>query len=75
MNLQEAGLLKEKNKKAQGYFDWNWQKIKDTYQLVNEEINLLSPEDISYVFNGFAPISVRTIELVLQNSLSALSQA
>ena len=40
MNLQEAGLLKEKNKKAAGYFDWNWQKIKDTFSLVNEEINV-----------------------------------
>ena len=73
MNLQEAGLLKEKNKKSVGYFDWNWQKIKDTFSLVNEDQNLASPTDISYVFNGFAPISVRVIELVLQNSLSAMS--
>ena len=75
MNLQEAGLLKEKNKKAIGYFDWNWNKIKESYQLVNEEFDFRNPDDISYVFNGCAPLSVRIIELVLKNSLSAMSQA
>jgi len=67
MNLQDAGLFKEKNKKAVGYFDWNWEKIKSSFSLINEELNPKQPNDISYVYNGFAPISVRIIELIVQN--------
>jgi vacuolar protein sorting-associated protein 33B len=29
MNLSDAGLFKLKDKKSTGYFDWNWQRIKD----------------------------------------------
>ena len=28
MNLQDSGLLRLKDKKAPGYIDWNWEKIK-----------------------------------------------
>ena len=69
MNLQDAGLfkLKEKDKKAAGYFDWQWNKIKEVFNLVNDAgVNFINPSDISYVFNGYAPISVRLIELILE---------
>ena len=67
MNLSDAGLFKLKDKKAPGYFDWNWQRIKEQYKLINDEgVNHMSPSDISYVYNGFAPISVRLIELFIE---------
>lgn len=67
MNLADAGLFKLKDKKAPGYFDWNWTKIKENLNLINAEgVNELSPSDISYVYNGFAPISVRLIEMFLE---------
>lgn len=67
MNLSDAGLFKLKDKKAPGYFDWNWQKIKDGLKLINDEgVNELNPSDITYVYNGFAPISVRLIEMFLE---------
>lgn len=31
-------------------------------------MNFLDPSDISYILNGFAPISVRLIELILENN-------
>jgi hypothetical protein len=31
-------------------------------------VNFLDPSDISYILNGFAPISVRLIELILENN-------
>lgn len=65
MNLQDAGLFKLKDKKAPGYFEWNWEKIKTSLDLVNTETNLTSPSDISYVYNGFCPLSVRLIERVI----------
>mmetsp|Transcript_12718 Transcript_12718/g.21434 ORF Transcript_12718/g.21434 Transcript_12718/m.21434 type:complete len:99 (+) Transcript_12718:1349-1645(+) len=67
MSLQDAGLFKIRDKKAPGYFDWNWNKIKEQFKLVNEEVNHKSPSDISYVFNGYAPISIRLIELILEH--------
>jgi hypothetical protein len=74
MNLSDAGLFKIKDKKMPGYFDWNWQKIKESLKLVNDEgVNFMSPSDISYVYNGFAPISVRLIEMFLEHGgLAAL---
>lgn len=67
MNLADAGLFKLKDKKAPGYFDWNWEKIKTSLNLINADgVNELSPSDISYVYNGFAPISVRLIELFIE---------
>ena len=41
MNLQDAGLFKLKDKKAPGYFEWNWQKVQDSLGLLDESINLM----------------------------------
>lgn len=68
MNLQDAGLFRMKfDKKQPEYFDWNWQKIKDTFNLIDEGMNRLSPSDISYVYNGYSPISVRLIEYFIEH--------
>lgn len=75
MNLQDAGLFKLKDKKVAGYVDWNWEKIKDQFKLINEEANLISPSDISYVFNGFCPMSVRIIERIIeQQGMTSMQQ-
>jgi hypothetical protein len=74
MNLQDAGLFKLKDKKAPGYMEWNWEKIKTSLELLNEECNMVAPSDISFVFNGFCPLSVRLVErLVDQNGMQALA--
>ena len=68
MNLQDAGLFKQKlDKKQQGYFDWNWNKIKETFNLIDENMNRKAPQDFSYVYNGYAPISVRLIEFFIEH--------
>ena len=54
---------KPKDKKV----EWNWAKIKESYNLVNPDINFMEPSDISYILNGFAPLSVRIIELLIKN--------
>lgn len=66
MNLQDAGLFRLKDKKDKSQPDWNWDKIVNTFNLINEDCNMTSPSDISYVFNGFCPISVRIIERILE---------
>jgi hypothetical protein len=65
MNLQDSGMFKLKDKKAPGYFDWNWEKIKTSLDLLNEECNMIAPSDISFVYNGFCPMSVRLIERII----------
>jgi hypothetical protein len=34
--------------------------------LVNENHNPLAPMDISYVYNGYSPISVKLIDLIFE---------
>ena len=40
MNLSDAGIFKLKDKKAPGYFDWNWDKIKTSLNLISSEANV-----------------------------------
>lgn len=69
MNLQDAGLLKAYDTTKK----WDWNKIKTELQLINEEFNPKIPQDISFVHNGFAPLSIRLIERLLEKkSLSLL---
>ena len=57
MNLQDAGLVKVKDKRDK----WNWDTIKTTFNLINDEITETNPNDFSYVFSGYAPLSIRII--------------
>jgi hypothetical protein len=59
MNLQDAGLLRARDDK------FNWTKVKKTFKLINEEVVMDKPQDISYVFSGLAPLSVRIIESLM----------
>ena len=43
----------------------NWKKAKDAFRLINEDVDMAKPQDVSYVFNGLAPLSVKLIELLL----------
>ena len=63
MNMQDAGLLKVKEKKG----DWNWAEIKKKFELIDMEgENPVYPSDIYFIFNGFAPLAVRLIDLIIK---------
>ncbi|KAJ4720732.1 Vacuolar protein-sorting-associated protein 33-like protein [Melia azedarach] len=55
-NLEKAGLLKKQETKS------NWATIKRALQLVVEDTDTANPNDISYVFSGYAPLSIRLIQ-------------
>ena len=40
----------------------DWGKLKKQFKLINEEVRINDPVDISFVFNGYAPLSVRFVE-------------
>ena len=56
LNLQDARLLKINDRKK-----FNWDKIKNDLNLINEEIRIDDPQSIHYVFGGMAPISVSVL--------------
>ncbi|OVA06964.1 Sec1-like protein [Macleaya cordata] len=55
-NLEKAGLLKKQETKG------NWLTIKRALQLVVEDTDTANPNDIAYVFSGYAPLSIRLVQ-------------
>ena len=68
MNLEECGLLVKKPnlnnplKKNNLGMSWDWKNVKETFRLMSI-IDKVSPSDISFVYGGFCPLSVRLIML------------
>ncbi|XP_043706127.1 vacuolar protein-sorting-associated protein 33 homolog isoform X2 [Telopea speciosissima] len=55
-NLEKAGLFKKQDMKT------NWPTIKRALQLIVEDTDTANPNDIAYVFSGYAPLSIRLVQ-------------
>ncbi|XVE68818.1 hypothetical protein DITRI_Ditri09bG0100400 [Diplodiscus trichospermus] len=55
-NLEKAGLFKKQESKG------NWLNVKRALQLVIEDTDTANPNDIAYVFSGYAPLSIRLVQ-------------
>lgn len=55
-NLEKAGLFRKQETKS------NWLTIKRALQLVVEDTDTANPNDIAYVFSGYAPLSIRLVQ-------------
>ncbi|OMO93071.1 Sec1-like protein [Corchorus olitorius] len=55
-NLEKAGLFKKQESKS------NWLTVKRALQLVVEDTDTANPNDIAYVFSGYAPLSIRLVQ-------------
>ncbi|KAA8534431.1 hypothetical protein F0562_031948 [Nyssa sinensis] len=55
-NLEKAGLLRKQESKS------NWLTIKRALQLVVDDTDTANPNDIAYVFSGYAPLSIRLVQ-------------
>ncbi|KAL1325689.1 hypothetical protein HN51_035759 [Arachis hypogaea] len=60
-NLEKAGLFKKQESRS------NWLTIKRALQLVVEDTDTANPNDISYVFSGYAPFSIRLIQHAIRS--------
>uniref|UniRef100_A0A7N2MDT4 Uncharacterized protein n=1 Tax=Quercus lobata TaxID=97700 RepID=A0A7N2MDT4_QUELO len=60
-NLEKAGLLRKQESKS------NWLTIKRALQLVVEDTDTANPNDIAYVFSGYAPLSIRLVQHAVQS--------
>ncbi|KAG9487694.1 hypothetical protein GDO78_007474 [Eleutherodactylus coqui] len=60
-NLEKAGLLK-----AQSGSRNNYPTIRKTLRLWMDDVNEQNPNDISYVYSGYAPLSVRLAQVLVR---------
>ncbi|KAL8090386.1 vacuolar protein-sorting-associated protein 33 homolog isoform X2 [Apium graveolens] len=67
-NLEKAGLFIKQESKS------NWPIIKNDLQLIVEDTNTANPIDISYVFSGYAPLSVRLIDKAIRHGWRPIKQ-
>jgi len=59
-NLTKLGMFKISKGAS------NYQKLKTDLKLVIEEMNETEPSDIAYVYSGYAPISIRLVEKLME---------
>ncbi|KAL0298924.1 UNVERIFIED_CONTAM: Vacuolar protein-sorting-associated protein 33, partial [Sesamum radiatum] len=60
-NLEKAGLFRKQDSRS------NWLTIKRALQLVVEDTDTANPNDISYVFSGYAPLSIRLVQQAIRS--------
>ncbi|XP_071934851.1 vacuolar protein-sorting-associated protein 33 homolog isoform X2 [Coffea arabica] len=60
-NLEKAGLFRKQETKG------NWITIKRALHLVVEDTDTANPNDISYVFSGYAPLSIRLVQHAIRS--------
>lgn len=76
-NLEKMGLLVPRES-HRGYLNpisssagssaTDWNAVRKTLQLWVDEVQEADPNDIAYVFSGYAPLSVRLVQCILQKS-------
>ena len=59
INLEKMGLLKKADGKG------NFSAVRKGLRLVVDNVNEREPEDISYVYSGYAPLTVRLIQYLM----------
>lgn len=67
-NLEKAGLLKKQETKS------NWLTVKRALQLIVDDTDTANPNDISYVFSGYAPLSVRLIQHAIRSGWRSVEE-
>ncbi|XP_057842503.1 vacuolar protein-sorting-associated protein 33 homolog isoform X3 [Cryptomeria japonica] len=60
INLEKSGLFKKQDSKS------NWVTVKRGLNLVVEDVDDANPNDIAYVFSGYAPLSIRLVQHALR---------
>lgn len=59
-NLEKLGLLKRQESRSNP-----WPNLRRALQLVVDDLDEQRPDDIAYVFSGYAPLSVRLVQTAL----------
>ncbi|ELT89435.1 hypothetical protein CAPTEDRAFT_101629 [Capitella teleta] len=67
-NLEKAGLLKIQGART-------YPTLRKTLKLIVEEVNEQNPNDISYVYSGYAPLSVRLAQIAHRPGWRSIHEA
>ncbi len=64
-NMEAVGLLKKSDQLNLGFGSsaGSWASLRRTLRLVKENVNTQVPDDMAYVSSGYAPLSVRLLQL------------
>eukprot|EP00808_Paulinella_micropora_P019300 g23846.t1 len=68
-NLDKMMLFHSIKKKS------NWSYVRKQFRLYDERVNLEGPRDISFTYHGYAPLTVRLLELAADPGWGRLSEA
>ncbi|XP_021771399.1 vacuolar protein-sorting-associated protein 33 homolog [Chenopodium quinoa] len=67
-NLEKAGFFRKQEMRS------NWLTVKRAMRLVVEDIYTRNPNDISYVFSGYAPLSIRLIQQAIRSGWRSIEE-
>ncbi|CAK4069166.1 unnamed protein product [Aphanomyces euteiches] len=69
-NLEKVGLLRRQDSLFPVASSSAFMTVRKSLRLINDNVNVLNPKDIAYVTKGYAPLSVRLIEIAATNKMS-----
>ncbi|KAJ4759817.1 Vacuolar protein-sorting-associated protein [Rhynchospora pubera] len=67
-NLEKASLFKRQETRT------NWLSLTKGLQLINEETDTANPNDISYIFSGYAPLSIRLVQHAIRSGWRSIEE-
>ncbi|CAM0907917.1 unnamed protein product [Alopecurus aequalis] len=67
-NLEKAGLVKRQESRS------NWVAISRALQLVVDIKDPEKPDDISYIFSGYAPLSIRLVQHAVRSGWRSIEE-
>lgn len=70
-SLEKLGFLQSRAIVTTGANRTSYSNLRKTLRLIVDEVNEHDPDDISYVYSGYAPLSIRLVQCVIQKPLMA----
>eukprot|EP00357_Protocruzia_adherens_P031928 CAMPEP_0114991808 /NCGR_PEP_ID=MMETSP0216-20121206/11580_1 /TAXON_ID=223996 /ORGANISM="Protocruzia adherens, Strain Boccale" /LENGTH=590 /DNA_ID=CAMNT_0002355181 /DNA_START=29 /DNA_END=1801 /DNA_ORIENTATION=- len=56
-NLERAGLFYKQETRS------NWSTLDKKFKIINEDVNVQNPDDLSYVYSGYSPLGVKILDM------------
>ncbi|OQS05550.1 vacuolar protein sorting-associated protein 33A [Thraustotheca clavata] len=69
-NLEKIGLLRRQDSLFPVASSSAFMSVRKSLRLINDNVNVMNPKDISYVTKGYAPLSVRLVEIAAINKMT-----
>ncbi|EQC25367.1 hypothetical protein SDRG_16776 [Saprolegnia diclina VS20] len=69
-NLEKIGLLRRQDSLFPVASSSAFLTVRKSLRLINDNVNVMNPKDIAYVTKGYAPLSVRLVEIAATNKMA-----